>query len=34
MKPLLYKADRNIEEVAKGKFGLGLYKKLLIVKEQ
>ena len=24
---LLKKADRNIEEVAKGKFGFGVYKK-------
>jgi len=31
---LLKKAVRNIEEVAKGKFGFGVYKKLLTVKEQ
>ena len=31
---LLKKADRNIEEVVKGKFGFGVYKKLLTVKEQ
>ena len=31
---LLKKADRNIEGVAKGHFGFGVYKKLLAVKEQ
>jgi len=31
---LLKKGDRNIEEVAKGKFDFGGYKKLLTVKEQ
>ena len=31
---LLNKADRNITAVGKGKFGFGVYKKLLTVKEQ
>jgi hypothetical protein len=31
---LLNKADRNITAVGKGKFGFGVYKKLLAVKEQ
>ena len=31
---LLKKADRNITAVGKGKFGFGVYKKLLTVKEQ
>ena len=31
---LLNKAEANIEAVAEGKFGFGVYKKLLTVKEQ
>ena len=31
---LLNKAEANIEEVAKGHFGFGVYKKLLTAKEQ
>ena len=31
---LLNKADRNITAVGKGKFGFGVYKKLLTFKEQ
>lgn len=31
---LLNKAEANIEAVGKGKFGFGVYKKLLTVKEQ